>query len=97
MSGSKRSRSLQSRRAHLLDGLSQEQRLRVSLELDRIYTTNNPGKKGNHESGNRAAGYEGWSLFRLPTTVNPPIVLRLLKRDSNGKLCQVISITEPKP
>jgi hypothetical protein len=37
---------------------------------------------------------EGWSLYRMPTTQNPPTTLRLLKRDGHGNLTQVVGITE---
>jgi hypothetical protein len=42
----------------------------------------------------RGMTLEGWSIYRMPTTIHPPTTLRLHHRNALGKLMQVISITE---
>jgi hypothetical protein len=83
MSDQKTSNAL--RRA--LHGLSQEQRMKVIANLPepRRYGTSYAG-----EESTRA----GWSIYREPTTINPPTTLRLHKRSPTGKLLMVINITE---
>ena len=68
--------------SHALQGLTPEQRLKVLALL--------PERHISHTGNTR----EGWSIYRSPTTINPPTTLRLHKRDGKGRLVQVISITE---
>jgi hypothetical protein len=72
-----------SKSATARNGLSDEQRARVDALLPGAI----PGKMGTQAR-------EGWSIFRSPTTVNPPTTLRLHKRNRSGRLVTVISITE---
>lgn len=41
--------------------------------------------------GGRTAG---WSVYREPSTINPPTTVRLLHRNGMGKVTKTISVTE---
>jgi hypothetical protein len=79
--------AMRSRRARILHGLSPEQRFQVVGHLDRIAQADTSKQRGGGVP-------PGWSLYREPTTIHPPTVLRLLHRDERGRITQVISITE---
>ena len=85
---SKEGRLKQGLRGHLLYGLSDQQRVKVAAALEAIRLSEyGRDKKGGYN-------YPGWSLYRVPSTLNPPIVVRLIKRTPGGKIEQVISIAE---
>lgn len=75
--------------SHWHEGLSSRQRLLVMIELGIPEQRTSNGKLDR-----RNATVSGWSVFRELTTIHPPTTLRLRKRDSRGRLVQVVSITE---
>lgn len=80
-------------RGNVYYGLTQEQRIRVKAELDARCHQAGGALSYNEYYSNRPR--EGWFIYRQPTTINPPTILRLHKRDGQDRLLQVISITEP--
>ena len=66
----------------VLNGLTPEQKAAVRAAL--------PEWSPDH----RTPRTTGWSLYREPTTIHPPRVLRLIRRDAEGKILQTVSITE---
>jgi hypothetical protein len=70
-------------RSNAFQGLTGEQRRRCKMELDARTIATADGRIR-----------EGWSLYRIPSTLNPPHTVRLLKRDANGRVVKVISISE---
>lgn len=75
--------------SHWHEGLSSRQKLLVMVELGIPEQRTSNGRLDR-----RSATVSGWSVFREPTTIHPPTTLRLHKRDSRGRLVQVVSITE---
>jgi hypothetical protein len=77
--------------ASALRGLSEDQRKMIRLHLTAIGVIpgQHHGRRGAEESP-----YEGWSIYRQPTTGKEPRELLLHKRDARGKLIQVIVITQ---
>ena len=73
--------------AHAMQGLTDEQRMRIAGEFEGIRL-----REGISRS--KGGRFEGWSLYREPSTKNPPHTVRLLKRSYDGRLLQVISISE---
>ena len=73
--------------AHAMQGLTEDQRVKVAGEFERIRI-----REGISRS--KGGRFEGWSLFREPSTKNPPHTVRLLHRNYNGQITQVISISE---
>ena len=77
-----------------LRGLSDEQKVAIRLVLNKM----NAGHQRIGQDVNNAqptdTRLEGWSVYREPTTINPPTILRLHHRGIGGKLVRVVSITE---
>lgn len=72
-----------------LDGLTLRQR-----ELVKLYLAD--ARRGNHRGDRHRddSAMSDWWVYRIPSTKNPPTTLRLHKRDNQGRIVQVISITE---
>lgn len=78
---------------HFYDGLDQDQRIKVNAVLQTYRGREGAGRSSSRNARRGDVSAAGWWLYRCPTT-GPAKVVRLIHRLPDGRVSQVVSISE---